>query len=145
MGRAARLGKNWYEGGVTVLRPSRRARWALLRMRKAFDGIKKIPHPEETAKAVVSKDARCRSSRLGFLAQRRSSTHPTGILQDKGVETSECIQHWLLDAGDSALLGSTKSNRSVMVPIWGGKPGLAMPPAIRRYTSRNPRRIIPLT
>jgi hypothetical protein len=29
MGLAARLGKNWYEGGVTGLRPLRRARWAL--------------------------------------------------------------------------------------------------------------------
>src|SRR5271155_7498 len=29
-----------------------------------------------------------------------------------------------------------------MVPIWGGIPGIAMPPAIDRYTSRNPRCII---
>src|SRR5438876_7876158 len=35
---------------MTVVRPSRRAPWALLRMRQVFDGIKKIPHPEEAAK-----------------------------------------------------------------------------------------------
>ena len=36
--------KNWC---ITAARPSRRALQALLRMRYVFDGIKKIPHPEE--------------------------------------------------------------------------------------------------
>src|SRR5260370_1308242 len=35
------------KGCITVVRPSRRALWALLRMREAFDDIKKTPHPEE--------------------------------------------------------------------------------------------------
>src|SRR5437667_11847698 len=34
---------------MTFVRPSRRAHWALLRMRYVFDGIKIIPHPEEAA------------------------------------------------------------------------------------------------
>jgi hypothetical protein len=35
-----------------AVRASRRARWALLSMRQYFDGIKKIPHPEEAAKQL---------------------------------------------------------------------------------------------
>ena len=57
------------KGRITVLRPSRRALRALLRMRYTFDKIKKIPHPEEAARAAVSKDALRRSSRLGILVQ----------------------------------------------------------------------------
>jgi hypothetical protein len=34
------------QAASTVVRPSRRPPCALLRMRYAFDGIKKIPHPE---------------------------------------------------------------------------------------------------
>ena len=40
-------GTKW--AAVALLRASRRARWALLSMRESFDGIKKIPHPEEAA------------------------------------------------------------------------------------------------
>jgi hypothetical protein len=36
----------------TVVRPSRRPLCGLLRMRYAFDGIKKTPHPEEAAKQL---------------------------------------------------------------------------------------------
>jgi hypothetical protein len=34
------------QGCLTIVRPSRCAPWALLRMRQRFDGIKKIAHPE---------------------------------------------------------------------------------------------------
>jgi AraC-like DNA-binding protein/mannose-6-phosphate isomerase-like protein (cupin superfamily) len=37
-------------GCSDAVRASRRARWALLSMRKVFDGIEKFPHPEEAAK-----------------------------------------------------------------------------------------------
>src|SRR6266404_7219082 len=36
-------------GCIAAVRPSRCALQALLRMRYIFDGIKKIPHPEEAA------------------------------------------------------------------------------------------------
>jgi hypothetical protein len=38
---------------IRPVRPSRRALWALLRMRINFDSIKKFPHPEEAARAAV--------------------------------------------------------------------------------------------
>jgi len=39
-------------GFIAAVRASRRARWALLSMRKVLDGVKKIPRPEEAAQQL---------------------------------------------------------------------------------------------
>ena len=39
-------------GCIAAVRASRRTPRVLLSMREAFDGIKKIPHPEEAAKQL---------------------------------------------------------------------------------------------
>jgi hypothetical protein len=45
-----RFGESEEIGGIVVVHASRRALRAFLSMREVFDGIKKIPHPEEAAK-----------------------------------------------------------------------------------------------
>ena len=47
-----------------MVHPSRRARWALLRMRGAIDGIKKIPHPEEAAERLSRRTHRADEGRV---------------------------------------------------------------------------------
>src|SRR5437763_9977775 len=54
-------------GCSSSVRASRRALRALLSMTYVFGGIKEIRHPEEAARAAVSKDARGRSSPIGGL------------------------------------------------------------------------------
>src|SRR5437870_4637548 len=43
---------------ISVVRPSRQLLRSFLRMRDFLNAIKSVPHPEEAAKAAVSKDAR---------------------------------------------------------------------------------------
>jgi hypothetical protein len=67
---AARLGTNWDEGLHNGLASfETRPLGAPQHEGMLLMASGKMPHPEETAEAVVSKDARRRSSRLGFLAQ----------------------------------------------------------------------------
>jgi hypothetical protein len=59
MSFAQKLGKNWMKGCITVMRPSRRAPLGAPQDEgKALMALREIPHPEEAAKAAVSKDAR---------------------------------------------------------------------------------------
>jgi len=45
-------------------------------MRKAFDGIRKIPHPEEAAEQLSRRTRGADPANLAFLAQHRWETAP---------------------------------------------------------------------